>query len=212
MLAVGIELGEAHLVDLGLVLDAELLLRFEFGRQTMAVPPEPPFDLLAAHGLKPRDEVLDVSGQQVTVVREAVGERRTVVEDKLLGISAVVDTRLERLVVRPRSKHFLLQLGERHAAGLGARDVDTWVSVSDGKSRSLLELGAGLGLCVLLGHDARFRAVRSACESAMSFGTGTMTDVWDVSTAVPPRLRQVHRSMNLPPLAQAVTGRPVRFY
>ena len=73
----------------GLVLDAELLLRLEFGGQSVAVPAESALDLVAAHGLEPRHEILDVAGQQVAVVRETVGERRAVVEDELGGVVAL---------------------------------------------------------------------------------------------------------------------------
>ena len=65
--------------------EAELLLRLDLGRQAVAVPAEPALDPAAAHGLVAGHHVLDVAGQQVAVVRQAVGERRAVVEDVLVG-------------------------------------------------------------------------------------------------------------------------------
>ncbi len=75
---------DAHRLDLGLVLDPELLLGLDLGRQAVAVPAEPALDVAAAHGLVPRHDVLDVAGEQVAVVRQAVGERWAVVEDELV--------------------------------------------------------------------------------------------------------------------------------
>ena len=59
--------------------------RLELGGQAVGVPAEAALDLAPAHRLVARDEVLDVAGQQVAVVRQPVGERRAVVEDELVG-------------------------------------------------------------------------------------------------------------------------------
>ena len=71
--------------DLGLVLDAELAFGLDLGGQPVGVPAEAALDPVAAHGLVARNDVLDVAGEQVPVVRQAVGERRAVVEDVLVG-------------------------------------------------------------------------------------------------------------------------------
>ena len=81
----GVELLDAQLEDLVLGLEAELAHRLELGGQAVGVPAEPALDPAAAHGLVARDEVLDVAGEQVAVVRQAVGEGRAVVEDELVG-------------------------------------------------------------------------------------------------------------------------------
>src|SRR5690606_28142207 len=84
---------------------------------------EATLDLLAAHGLVARHHVLDVSGQQVTVVGKAVGERWPVVED-VLGIAlcaAILDRREERAVVLPELQNGPLQ---RREVGSGA---DLWI-------------------------------------------------------------------------------------
>jgi hypothetical protein len=69
-LAVLVELGQTHDFDLGLVLDAELLLRFELCRKAVAIPAEASFDLASTHCLEARHQVLDVPRQQVAVVRQ----------------------------------------------------------------------------------------------------------------------------------------------
>src|SRR6202034_2221760 len=71
---------DAHVVDLGFVGDAQLPLDFEFGGQPVRVPAETALHLVAAHGAVARDDVFDVAGEQVSIVREPVGERRPVVE------------------------------------------------------------------------------------------------------------------------------------
>ncbi len=119
LLAVRVELRQTHRVDLALVGDAELLLRLELGGQTVAVPTESALDLLAAHRLEARHQVLDVAGQQVAVVRETVGERRAVVEDVLVGVGTRVDGRTEGAVGVPAREDLLLEVRELHAAVAG---------------------------------------------------------------------------------------------
>ena len=122
-----VELGHAELVDLFLGLDAELAHRLELGGQAVGIPAEAPFHPLAAHGLVARDQVLHVAGQQVAVVRQAVRERRAVVEHELvravLARGAVLHRRAERVVGRPVPEHPLLDLGKaragRYAIGQG---------------------------------------------------------------------------------------------
>lgn len=46
----------------------------------MAIPSESTGDVVAGHGLVPGDDVLDGSGEDVAIVREAGGEGRAVVE------------------------------------------------------------------------------------------------------------------------------------
>ena len=99
-----VELLDAHLFDLGLVGDAELALHLEFGGQSVRVPAEPALDLVAAHGAVPRHDVLDVSGEQMPVVRQPVGERRPVVEHVLRRTVAALDAGAEGVVVDPSSR------------------------------------------------------------------------------------------------------------
>src|SRR6185436_16430414 len=82
---------------------------------------EPALDPLAAHGLVARDQVLDEAGEQVAVVRQPVGEGRTVVEDELVGPVlariALLDAGPEGVVRLPVRQHPLLDLGEPGARG-----------------------------------------------------------------------------------------------
>ena len=134
-----VEGGDAHLLDLGLVGDAQDALGLELSRQPMRVPAKPALDLLAAHRLKTRDDVLGVAGEQVAVVRQPVRERRPVVEDKLLRVVAIVDRRLEGAVRLPVRQHVLLDGGEsgrwRHlGGGIGRGAVQGVAGVAHGGS------------------------------------------------------------------------------
>src|SRR5690606_17044405 len=107
---------DAHLVDLGLVGDAQQPLGLQLGGQAVGVPPEPALDPAAQHRLEPRHDVLDVPGEQVAVVRQPVRERRPVVEDELVGAvlprRAGVDRGLEGAVRLPVGKDVVLELGQ----------------------------------------------------------------------------------------------------
>src|SRR6056297_3458495 len=91
----------------------------------MAVPAEAALDAAAAHRLITRDGVLDVAGQQVPIVRQSVGERGPVVEHELVvavfACGALVDRRLERVVLLPTSEDLVLELREARPG------VDVWV-------------------------------------------------------------------------------------
>src|SRR5690606_5337966 len=73
--------------------------------------------LLAAHRLVAREDVLGVAGEQVAVVRQAVGERRAVVEDPLWRALARLDGRREGAVGLPVLEDALLDLGEPRGCG-----------------------------------------------------------------------------------------------
>ena len=76
----------------------------EFGGQAVGVPAEAALHLVAAHGAVPRHDVLDVAGQQMPVVRQAVGERRSVVEHVLRCVVATRDAGAEGVVAAPSSR------------------------------------------------------------------------------------------------------------
>ena len=96
-----VECRDAHRVDLRFVGDAQLPLDLEFGGQPMGVPAEATLHLVATHGAIAGHDVFDVAGEQMPVVRQAIGERRTVVEHVFGGVGAPVDARPERVVSRP---------------------------------------------------------------------------------------------------------------
>ena len=85
--------------------NTEFFFGFHFGRQTMAVPAESALDPASAHRLIARYGVFHETRQQVPVVRQAIGEWRSVVEHELvLAVVAgqsLVDRRSERAVGGP---------------------------------------------------------------------------------------------------------------
>ena len=62
----------------------------------MSIPAETSLDTVALHGLETRHHVFGVTGKKVTIVRQAVGEGRAVVEHKFFGVTAGIDGCLER--------------------------------------------------------------------------------------------------------------------
>ena len=105
--------------DLGDVLDAELALGLELGGQAVRVPAEATLDAVALHGLVAAHHVLDVAGQEVTVVGQAVGERRAIVEHELVGAIlagvAHLNGLAEGVVARPERQGALFHRGEGRA-------------------------------------------------------------------------------------------------
>src|SRR5215218_9128412 len=93
----------------------------------MAVPAEPALDAATSHRLVTRHDVLHIAGEQVTVVRQAVGERRSVIEHELIGALAAgwvsLDRGVERVVSFPIRQNLLFLPGKvwagRHAGRLG---------------------------------------------------------------------------------------------
>jgi hypothetical protein len=110
--------------------DAELLLGLDLGGQSVAVPAEAALDAAPAHRLVARHDVLDVAGEQVAVVGQAVGERRAVVEDELVGAvrarGPLLDAGDEGAVGVPVLQDPALDLGEPGAGGdaAGVAGVD----------------------------------------------------------------------------------------
>ncbi len=113
---------DAHALDLVLLGDAELLHRLELSGKAVRVPAEDAVDLLAAHGLEAREDVLRVPGEQVSVVRQAVREGRAVVEHPLLGALAVRDRGAEGVVGLPEGERVVLDRREAGAGNDGCRD------------------------------------------------------------------------------------------
>ena len=120
-----IELIDAHGFDLRLVRHAQLLHGFELCRQSVRVPAEAALHSLAALGLVAAYQVLGVAGQQVAVVREAVGEGRAIVEDEFVASVrariALVDAGLEGAVFIPVFEDALFDFRELHGSGHAVR-------------------------------------------------------------------------------------------
>ena len=145
----GLDADAAGAGDLGDVVDAELALGLQLGGQAVGVPAEAALHALAHLGLETADGVLDVAGQQVTVVGQAVGEGRAVVEDKLVGVAVVVvggtevNRLLEGAVLLPVGQDLLLHLRE---GGRGGHAGPVAVQGVGGRVEGLAGVGGGLGV------------------------------------------------------------------
>ena len=64
--------------------NAKQLIDFVFHRQTVTIPPGASIDVMSGHARVASHDVLDRAGEDVSVVREAGGEGRAVVERVLL--------------------------------------------------------------------------------------------------------------------------------
>ena len=133
-----IELLDAHALDLVHAVDAKFALGLKLGGQAVGVPAEDPVDLSPLHGLIARNHVLDVPGQQVPVVGQTIGERRTIKEDELV-VSMVargptVHGLVEGIVTVPVVQHGLLHPGEG------------WVGCHPGQSRVDHRLGVDVAV------------------------------------------------------------------
>lgn len=84
----------------------------------MTVPSEPARDVVAGHRLVPRDDILNGSGQDMAVVREAGGEGRTVVENVLGHVLGESQLSLEGFDFGPVLENLLLLLGEGEVLAL----------------------------------------------------------------------------------------------
>ena len=81
--AVFIELFQAHVLDLRLFSDTQLLFRLQLGGQTVGIPTEDTRHVIASHGAIARDDILHITGQQVAIVRQTICEWRAIIKDVL---------------------------------------------------------------------------------------------------------------------------------
>ena len=107
-----VELVDAEVLDFGNAREAQFVLDEGFNRKAVAVPTETARNLLALHGPVTRNDVLDGTGQQVTVVRKARCKRRAIVESVRGSRRAAVERLLETVVLVPQSEHALFDLRE----------------------------------------------------------------------------------------------------
>ncbi len=110
--AVVVEAVDAEGDDVGAAAQFELLLGRHLGRQPVTVPAEPALHPATPHGLVTRHGVLHEAGEQVSVVGEAVGERRSVVEDVfVVAPGAGRHRRREGAVALPEGQDPLFEAG-----------------------------------------------------------------------------------------------------
>ena len=107
-----VELRHAVGLDVVLRLDAQLALHLELDRQAVGVPARLAVDLVAAHGLVAREDVLEDPREHVVGARPPVCGRRTLVEDELRAALAPADRLVEDVALAPALEHALLERGE----------------------------------------------------------------------------------------------------
>ena len=112
-----VELGDAELLDLLLVLDPELLLDGDLDRQAVRVPAALALDLVAAHRLVARVDVLEHAREDVVRAGLAVGRRRPLPEDPRRRALAAADRLAEDVALAPARENLLLERREATAAG-----------------------------------------------------------------------------------------------
>ena len=101
---------DSHLLDLALVGDAQLTLRFELGWQPVSVPAKTSVNLLAPHGVEARENVFGVPGEEVTIVGQPVGKGWSVIEDPLVASLALINGLLKGVSCFPVRKNPVLNL------------------------------------------------------------------------------------------------------
>ena len=79
----------------------------------MRVPAEAALNVLAAHGLVTRNDVLDRTGEKMTVVRQTGGERRPVIELIPFLTLVTLQRLLKRRIRLPDLEDILLHLRKR---------------------------------------------------------------------------------------------------
>ena len=134
--------------------ELELLLGVQFRREAVAIPAEAALSDLAAHGLVARNQILHEAGDEMTVMRQAIGEGRAIIEDELLGTlgPTAVDRLMKDVFGQPPSRDFLFHLGE------GGRGIDgrvDWRLLRFGHYSD--NVGAGVAAAGLRGDQARLR-------------------------------------------------------
>src|SRR6185369_1651259 len=103
-----VERGDADLADVGRSLQTERLLGEIFDGEPMAVPPEAPLDVVAAHAPIARDDVFDGADEKMAVMRRSRRERRAVVKDELATSLAAAVRLVEGIELGPEPEHALL--------------------------------------------------------------------------------------------------------
>ena len=94
----------------------------------MGIPAEDARDVVAGHGAVARDDVFDVTGQQVAIVRQAIGKGRAIIKDVLGATLCLFEAGFKSIVGRPVLLDFLLHVGE---AGRPSSHIDLGINAAD---------------------------------------------------------------------------------
>ncbi len=99
-------------LDVPLAGQAEFFFHRDFDRQPVAVPPGLARDVIALHGLEPREQVLEGPRLDVVRARQPVGGRRPLVEDPGRPACRLLQRPLEDPRVLPAGEYLVLQRGQ----------------------------------------------------------------------------------------------------
>lgn len=208
---------DPQLEDLLLGLDPELVHRLELGGQAVRVPAEATLDVLAAHRLVARHDVLRVAREQVPVVGQAVGEGRAVVEHELVAAvlpgGVALDRGAERVVRLPVGEDLALDRGQ--VRGGGDAERGSGVRVGGGRGCAVQRVGHGLedsGEVAVGGVSAVVvRVGRALLRGRLPHLGRVRRGTTSLAGAVPAgaRRRRAPRAV-ADRSSQAVTGPPVR--
>ena len=139
-------------LDLLLRGDPELLLDRDLDGQPVAVPAALALDVVAAHRLVARVDVLEDPREHVVGARAAVGGRRPLVEHPLRAALPAAQRLVEDVALAPALQHLLLELGEG-LVGIDGR----------GRHEPPFSQPAGAGQAASLRHSSA--SVRFSCSS-----------------------------------------------
>ena len=110
--AEAVELLDSELLHVRLTRQLEPLLDLDLHRQSVGVPTALPLDQVSLHRLVAGKQVFHRPGQDMMDTGEAVGRRRSLVEDEGRRLSAQLDALLEDPALPPEAEDGLFQLGE----------------------------------------------------------------------------------------------------
>ena len=153
--------------------NAQLPLGFRLGRQTVTVPTKTPFHSLAAHGAVSRHCVLDEARQEMSVVRQAVGKRRTVVKYEL----RISGGRL-MLAVRHADSRMLLHRGDERVVRFPERK-DACFDLGKIRLRSNLRIRASHQSALLTSPQKPAFAARSRVRTPPRWARCRAVRCWE---------------------------------
>ncbi len=103
---------ETVVQDRRFTFDAKLLFDLDLDGQAVGVPARATLHVVAAHRHVARKEILDDTGQDVTVVRQSVRRRRALVEDELRPRAALLEAAFKDAPLLPKLENIPLEGGK----------------------------------------------------------------------------------------------------
>ncbi len=97
-----LNLVDAVIFDLLLVGETKFLFNLNFNRQAVGIPTAAAADMVTAHGLVAREDILEGARQHMVHARLAVGGRRTFIKDIFRPALAFAEGALEDILVFPK--------------------------------------------------------------------------------------------------------------